>query len=151
MVLTEKYELDTNDLSLVRFDMYVKTSEIVEIMLDKLTNEEITLVKFLTLNLPFRSSMEDDDTYWDIIFVDYNVRMFLEHMLTKYNVKFKSKDITDLYYEKSETLDNKFIEEIDSFLDNKLDIDVILDKINSLGIDRLKKYELDFLNRQSIK
>jgi hypothetical protein len=151
MVLTEKYELDTNDLSLVRFDMYVKTSEIVEIMLDKLTNEEITLVKFLTLNLPFRSSMEDDDTYWDIIFVDYNVRMFLEHMLTKYNVKFKSKDITDLYYEKSETLDNKFIEDIDSFLDNKLDIDVILDKINSLGIDRLKKYELDFLNRQSIK
>jgi hypothetical protein len=131
--------------------MYVKTSEIVEIMLDKLTNEEITLVKFLTLNLPFRSSMEDDDTYWDIIFVDYNVRMFLEHMLTKYNVKFKSKDITDLYYEKSETLDNKFIEDIDSFLDNKLDIDVILDKINSLGIDRLKKYELDFLNRQSIK
>ncbi len=151
MVLTEKYELDTNDLSLVRFDMYVKTREIVEIMLDKLTNEEITLVKFLTLNLPFRSSMEDDDTYWDIIFVDYNVRMFLEHMLTKYNVKFKSKDITDLYYEKSETLDNKFIEDIDSFLDNKLDIDVILDKINSLGIDRLKKYELDFLNRQSIK
>jgi len=151
MVLTEKYELDTNNLSLVRFDMYVKTSEIVEIMLDKLTNEEITLVKFLTLNLPFRSSMEDDDTYWDIIFVDYNVRMFLEHMLTKYNVKFKSKDITDLYYEKSETLDNKFIEDIDSFLDNKLDIDVILDKINSLGIDRLKKYELDFLNRQSIK
>jgi len=151
MVLTEKYELDTNDLSLVRFDMYVKTSEIVEIMLDKLTNEEITLVKFLTLNLPFRSSMEDDDTYWDIIFVDYNVRMFLEHMLTKYNVKFKSKDITDLYYEKSETLDNKFIEEIDSFLDNKLDIDVILDKISLMGIDRIKKYELDFLNRQSKK
>jgi hypothetical protein len=131
--------------------MYVKTREIVEIMLDKLTNEEITLVKFLTLNLPFRSSMEDDDTYWDIIFVDYNVRMFLEHMLTKYNVKFKSKDITDLYYEKSETLDNKFIEEIDSFLDNKLDIDVILDKISLMGIDRIKKYELDFLNRQSKK
>ena len=151
MVLTEKYELDTNNLSLVRFDMYVKTSEIVEIMLDKLTNEEITLVKFLTLNLPFRSSMEDDDTYWDIIFVDYNVRMFLEHMLTKYNVKFKSKDITDLYYEKSETLDNKFIEDIDSFLDNKLDIDVILDKISLMGIDRIKKYELDFLNRQSKK
>ena len=77
--------------------------------------------------------------------------MFLEHMLTKYNVKFKSKDITDLYYEKSETLDNKFIEEIDSFLDNKLDIDVILDKISLMGIDRIKKYELDFLNRQSKK
>ena len=149
MVLTEKYELDTNDLSLVRFDMYVKTSEIVEIMLDKLTNEEITLVKFLTLNLPFRSSMEDDDTYWDIIFVDYNVRMFLEHMLTKYNVKFKSKDITDLYYEKSETLDNKFIEEIDSFLDNKLDIDVILAEF--LPNENLGRAINDKLKRASAK
>lgn len=151
MVLTDKYKLDTNDLSLVRFDMHVKTSEIVEIMLNKLTNEEITLVKFLTLNLPFRSSMDDDDSYWDIIFLDYNVRMFLEHMLTKYKVKFESKDITELYYEKSDSLDKNFIKDIDSFLDEVLDIDTILDKINSLGIDRLKKYELDFLNRQSIK
>ncbi len=151
MILTDEYELDTNGLSLVKFDMNVKTSEVINIMLDKLTDDEIKLVKFLTLNLPFRSSREDDDNYWDIIFLDYNVRMFLEHMLTKYGIKFKSEDITDLYYEKSKTLDKKFIKEIDLFLDNNLNINNILDKITLHGMCNLKKYELEFLKRQSKK
>jgi hypothetical protein len=151
MVIDETYSLDKNQLKLVRFDIKIKTNEIVEFMLDKLSDDELKLVKFLTLSLPFRSSMDDDEKYWDIILLDYNVKMYLEHLLTKYKIKFTSKDITELYYTKSKKLDKNFIEDIDDFLDEILDVDEILDKINSIGIDNIKQYELMFLNRQSKK
>ena len=83
MKVNEKYTLDTTDLCLVKYDMNVKTAEIVNFMLNKLTDDEIKLVKYLTNEVPFRSSMEDEDSYWDIIFLDSQVRVYLEHLLTK--------------------------------------------------------------------
>lgn len=151
MTVKKTYNLNTSDLWLLKFDMNIKTAEIVNFMLEKLTDDEIKLVKYLTNELPFRSSMEDEDSYWDIVLLDSQVRMYLEHLLTKYNINYNVKDITNLYSEKSNDLDKTFIEEIDFFLDKILDTDTILDRINQVGIGNIKKYELDFLKRQSNK
>lgn len=145
------YSFDIGNLSLVKFEMNIKTAEIIEIMLSKLTDEEMKLVTFLTKNAPFRSSMEDDEKYWDIIFLDDNVKNSLCKILKKYKVEFLCSDITNLYYEKSKIIGKTFIEEIDDFLDYNLNIDFILDKINEVGMGKLKKYELDFLKKQSKK
>jgi hypothetical protein len=59
--------------------------------------------------------------------------------------------MTNLYYEKSKEFDSVFVKEINDFIDEILDLDTILDKINSKGIENLKKYELMFLERQSKK
>jgi hypothetical protein len=131
--------------------MNVKTTEIVDFMLNKLTDNEVKLIKFLTNELPFRSSMEDDEKYWDIVFMDSKVKLYLEHLLEKYGVKYNVKNITNLYLEKSKDVDKTFINEIDDFIDNILDIDKVLDKISQVGIGNIQKYELHFLERQSKK
>ena len=145
------YEFKSDDFMLVRFDMDIKNAEMIEAVLEKLSNDEFDKVKYLTDILPFLSSTEKDETFWDIIFLDSKIKKFFESILKKYNVMFDSQDITNLYYEKSEKLGIDFIKEIDDFLDNHLDIDSILDKINSDGINSLKKYELNFLEKQSTK
>lgn len=151
MVINEKHTLDTTDLCLIRYDMNVKTVEIVNFMLEKLTDTEVKLIKFLTQEVPFRSSMEDEESYWDIIFLDSKVRVYLEHLLTKYGIRFEVSNITNLYYEKSNELDKVFIKEIDDFIDEILDMDKVLERISNLGIDNIQKYEFDFLERQSKK
>jgi hypothetical protein len=151
MVIDETYLLDTTDLCLVRYDMNVKTVEIVNFMLEKLTDTEVKLIKFLTQEVPFRSSMEDEESYWDIIFLDSKVRVYLEHLLTKYGIRFEVSNITNLYYEKSKELDRTFIKEIDEYVDSILDTDKVLERISKFGMDNIKKYEYDFLERQSKK
>ncbi len=143
--------MDVNNLSLIKFDMDIKTSEIIEIMLFKLSDNEIETINFLTNKVPFRSSMEEDETYWDMIFFDDKAKNYLCEILDKYGVEYNCNDITDLYYQKSKEIDKTLIKEIDDFLDDNLNIDFILDKISSQGMCSLKKYELEYLNRESKK
>ena len=143
--------MDVNNLSLIKFDMDIKTSEIIEIMLFKLSDNEIETINFLTNKVPFRSSMEEDETYWDMIFLDDKGKNYLCEILDKYGVEYNCNDITDLYYQKSKEIDKTLIKEIDDFLDDNLNIDFILDKISSQGMCSLKKYELEYLNRESKK
>ncbi len=145
------YEFKSDDFMLVKFDMDIKYAEMVEAVLEKLDDDEFDKIKFYSDYLPFLSSTENDESFWDIIFLDGKIKKFVESILIKYNVEFTSEDITELYYEKSEKLGIDFIKEIDDFLDNHLEIDCILDKINSDGINSLKKYELNFLEKQSTK
>jgi hypothetical protein len=148
---TEEYKINTENISIVKFTTNVSTRDIIDVLLNKLTEQELKLIKLLTLELPMRSSMEDEDSYWDIVLVDDIIRLYLEDILKKYNIEYTVEDMTNLYYEKSKEFDSVFVKEINDFIDEILDLDTILDKINSRGIENLKKYELMFLERQSKK
>jgi hypothetical protein len=148
---TEEYKINAENIAIVKFTTSVSTRDIIDVLLNKLTDEELKLIKLLTLELPMRSSMEDEDSYWDIVLVDDIIRLYLEDILKKYNIEYTVEDMTNLYYEKSKEFDSVFVKEINDFIDEILDLDTILDKINSSGIENLKKYELMFLERQSKK
>ena len=148
---TEEYKINTENISIVKFTTNVSTRDIIDVLLNKLTEQELKLIKLLTLELPMRSSMEDEDSYWDIVLVDDIIRLYLEDILKKYKIEYTVEDMTNLYYEKSKEFDSVFVKEINDFIDEILDLDTILDKINSRGIENLKKYELMFLERQSKK
>jgi hypothetical protein len=148
---TEEYKINAENISIVKFTTNVSTRDIIDVLLNKLTEQELKLIKLLTLELPMRSSMEDEDSYWDIVLVDDIIRLYLEDILKKYNIEYTVEDMTNLYYEKSKEFDSVFVKEINDFIDEILDLDTILDKINSSGIENLKKYELMFLERQSKK
>lgn len=151
MISTEDYKINVENLALVKFTTVVNTRDIVDVLLNKLTDEELKLIKLLTTKLPMRSSMENEDSYWDIVLVDDIIRLYLEDILKKYKIEYSVQDVTNLYYEKSKELDNVFIEEINDFIDEHLDLDKVLDKINLKGLENLEKYEIDFLNRMSKK
>ena len=148
---TEEYKINAENISIVKFTTNVSTRDIIDVLLNKLTEQELKLIKLLTLELPMRSSMEDEDSYWDIVLVDDIIRLYLEDILKKYKIEYTVEDMTNLYYEKSKEFDSVFVKEINDFIDEILDLDTILDKINSRGIENLKKYELMFLERQSKK
>jgi hypothetical protein len=72
-----------------------------------------------------------------------------------------SKDIIynkiDVEYELEDKLDEKnlfkydfFLEDINSWIYNNLEIDIVLDRITDVGIDSLKQVEKDFLKHYSI-
>ena len=151
MISTEDYKINVENLALVKFTTVVNTRDIVDVLLNKLTDEELKLIKLLTTKLPMRSSMEDDDSYWDIVLGDNIIRMYLEDILKKYKIEYSVQDVTNLYYEKSKELDNTLIEEIDDFIDEHLDLDKVLDKISLKVLENLEKYEIDFLKRMSKK
>jgi hypothetical protein len=148
---TEEYKINAENIAIVKFSTNVSTRDIIDVLLNKLTEQELKLIKLLTLELPMRSSMEDDDSYWDILLVDDIIRLYLEDILKKYKIEYTVEDMTNLYYEKSKEFDSVFVKEINDFIDEVLDLDTILDKINSKGIENLQKYELMFLERQSKK
>jgi hypothetical protein len=72
-----------------------------------------------------------------------------------------SKDIIynkiDVEYELEDKLDEKnlfkydfFLEDINSWIYNNLEIDIVLDRITDVGIDSLKQVEKDFLKHYSV-
>lgn len=72
-----------------------------------------------------------------------------------------SKDIIynkiDIEYELEDKLDEKnlfkydfFLEDINSWIYNNLEIDIVLDRITDVGIDSLKQVEKDFLKHYSV-
>ena len=63
----------------------------------------------------------------------------------------------DIEYELEDKLDEKnlfkydfFLEDINSWIYNNLEIDIVLDRITDVGIDSLKQVEKDFLKHYSI-
>lgn len=63
----------------------------------------------------------------------------------------------DVEYELEDKLDEKnlfkydfFLEDINSWIYNNLEIDIVLDRITDVGIDSLKQIEKDFLKHYSI-
>ena len=151
MISTGDYKINVENLALVKFTTVVNTRDIIDVLLNKLTDEELKLIKLLTTKLPMRSSMDDEDSYWDILLVDDIIKLYLEDILKKYKIEYSVQDVTNLYYEKSKEFDNAFIEEINDFIDKHLDLDKVLDKISLKGLENLEKYEVDFLNRMSKK
>lgn len=63
----------------------------------------------------------------------------------------------DIEYELEDKLDEKnlfkydfFLEDINSWIYNNLEIDIVLDRITDVGIDSLKQIEKDFLKHYSV-
>ena len=54
-------------------------------------------------------------------------------------------DISENYYGRDLLLDNDFITSIDNFLISNLTMDMVLDRINEVGISNINVFERTFL------
>lgn len=151
MIDFAKYDLNTKHLKLVRLDFNFKSKDAIDVMYDSLTREEKVNIEYITKKFPNLSNKNEEQNYWDIFLVDFELLFYLENLLVKYGVNYSVKEITNQYYKKSKILNKNLIEEIDNYLDKFLDIDIVLDRINSVGIDKINKFELSYLEKQSKK
>jgi len=149
MMNIETYNIEVETLKLLKITLKMETSKAGIEVINNLNSEELKFIEYLNRYLPSRSENEDDMPYWDIILVDYNIMFQLENLLVKYDVNYSIDDLTDLYYKKSKKLDSSLYYEIDIFVDNILNIDFVLDRINKVGLKNITKFELSYLERQS--
>ena len=69
--------------------------------------------------------------------------------MVKHNVDYVISFICEQYYKKSKKLTEYLITQIDEYLEKILDIDKVLDRINEVGLDKINKFELKYLEKQS--
>jgi hypothetical protein len=150
-VILDEFILNTKELKLVRIDYDIMTEEINDRLISKMSPQEQINTYNLSLILPTRSCEEDDENYWDQILLDEFILSYLLQVLGKRKVKYFLTDITKEYYRKSDHIEDDFIDEIDEFVDGILTIDGVLDRINSVGLDKINLIELAFLERNSRK
>jgi hypothetical protein len=150
-VILDEFILNTKELKLVRIDYDIMTEEINDRLISKMSPQEQINTYNLSLILPTRSCEEDDENYWDQILLDEFILSYLLQVLDKRKVKYFLTDITKEYYRKSDHIEDDFIDEIDEFVDGILTIDGVLDRINSVGLDKINLIELAFLERNSRK
>ncbi len=145
----ETYNIEVETLKLLKINLLMNSTTAGTEIIDRFNSEEIKFIEYLNRFLPNRGEDNSDKPYWDIILVDYNIMFQLENLLVKYNVNYSIDDLTDLYYKKSKKIDSSLYYEIDLFIDNILNIDFVLDRINKVGIKNITKFELSYLERQS--
>lgn len=150
-MILDEFILNTKELKLVRIDYDIMTEEINDRLISKMSPQEQINTYNLSLILPTRSCEEDDENYWDQILLDEFILSYLLQVLDKRKVKYFLTDITKEYYRKSDHIEDDFIDEIDEFVDGILTIDDVLDRINSVGLDKINLIELAFLERNSRK
>ena len=101
----------------------------------------------MSLTIPNISSEEFDKDVWDIVLVDNYLLDCIEYILNKYNTRYTVADISENYYHRDILIEELLSTSIDSYLDEYLTIDMVLDRINEIGINGINKFEKSFLER----
>jgi hypothetical protein len=139
--------LNTSQLKLIRFDFNMSQRELIEELFGSMTREEQVWTQKMTLTIPSLSSEDFEDDVWDIILVDDYLLECVQYILGKYKIKYDMVDISENYYIRDILIEELLSNRIDSYLDEYLTIDIVLDRINEVGINGINKFEKSFLER----
>jgi hypothetical protein len=144
-MILEIKPLDTSKLRLIRFDFNMGQTELSETLFELMTREEQLWAHKMMLNVPNDSSSYVDEDVWDIFLGDDNLIDMVVFLMGKYNIDYNMVDISENYYGRDLLLDNDFITSIDDFLISNLTMDMVLDRINEVGISNINVFERTFL------
>jgi hypothetical protein len=120
-------------------------TELSETLFELMTREEQLWAHKMMLNVPNDSSSYVDEDVWDIFLGDDNLIDMVVFLMEKYNINYDMVDISENYYGRDLLLDNDFITSIDNFLISNLTMDMVLDRINEVGISNINVFERTFL------
>jgi len=80
----------------------------------------------------------------------YELKNKIESVLTKYEVPFEVKDNSELLMENPKTFTEEFINKLNSYLDEHLTVDDVLDRILEVGLDGLTVFEKYYLDNNIV-
>ena len=97
------------------------------------------------IDYDFMDSLEEGDIFKVVLTFDIDKQIKIENEIRKLGILIDSKDISklalDLEYPQWISKDL-----VNSFMNDNLNIDIILDKINKFGIEYLTDVEIDYIN-----
>ena len=137
-----------HEFKIVKY-VYPFTSEMLgEKIWDKMTEEESKWALMLTLK-GITDTGDDGETSWDLFFLDDKLGKKIEDVLIKYEVPFEVTDQSSLLLKNPDLFSEEFIQKLDSYLNQHLTVDDVLDSIIEVGINNISIFEKYFLENNT--
>lgn len=136
---------DFSEFKIVRYDYPFSTEELGERIWDKMTSDESKWALQLTLKGISETGGSESES-WDIFFLDEKLKNKIESVLNKYKVPFEVQDNSNLLINNPESFSENFITKLNTYLDEHLTVDDVLDKILEVGLDGLSIFEKYYLD-----
>ena len=142
---------DLTKFRIVRFDYPFPTEELTIRIWDKMDETETKWAIKLTME-GINDTGDSVMGSWDIFFLDDRLQEKIENILKKYDVPYKMVDYTDRLINDIEYFSEEFLEKVNSYFNDNLTIDDVLDRILEVGYENITVFEKYYLgNNVEIK
>jgi hypothetical protein len=131
---------------ILKYTYNVSNKDLDVFLWDKMSPSELKWATKLTMD-GVNDTGEDDGKSWDIILVEPKMVTMVDEVLNKYELKFYVEDLTQNLKYGVKFFSDEFMRKLDSFLDNELDVDGILDRMLDEGVDSLTSLEKYYLDK----
>lgn len=142
--------IDLTNFKIVKYQYEFSTEELETKVWDKMNEKEVSWAIQITLEGINDTANLTESKAWDLFFLNEKLENEIETILKKYDVSFVKEDLTkNLLTNPNEIFTDYFMEKLNEFLTDNLDVDSILDRILDVGVDKLTSFEKYFLNNDS--
>jgi hypothetical protein len=139
--------IDLTNYKILKYKYELSAEELESVVWDNMTEEEVRWAVQITLEGINDTSPLETKKAWDLFFLNDDLRAKIENTLDKYEVEFEIEDLTQTLLDNPEDhLTDYFIEKLDEFLYDNLDVDGVLDRILEVGVENITPFEKYFLD-----
>jgi galactitol-specific phosphotransferase system IIB component len=139
--------IDLTNYKILKYKYELSAEELENVVWDNMTEEEVKWSVQITLDGINDTSPLETKKAWDLFFLNDELKNQIDNILDKYKVVYTITDLTNsLEKNPKKHLTNFFIEKLDEFLYNNLDVDGVLDRILEVGVENITPFEKYFLD-----
>ena len=137
---------DLTNFKIIKFNYPFPTEELTERIWDKMDINETKWAVQLTMK-GINDTGDSENGSWDIFFLDNKLQEKVESILKKYEIPYEIDDQTKFIAENITTFTEDFLGKLDSYLDQNLTVDDVLDRISEVGLSNITPFEKYFIDR----
>jgi len=137
---------DLTNFRIIKFDYPFPTEELTVRIWDKMDETETKWAIQLTLK-GINDTGDSPMGSWDIFFLDDKLQEKIVNLLKKYDVPYKIMDHSDTLIDDVEYFSEEFLEKLNSYLDENLTVDDVLDRISEVGLSSITVFEKYYIDR----
>jgi hypothetical protein len=142
--------IDLTNYKIIKYQYEFSTEELESKVWDNMTEEEVKWAVRITLEGINDTAGITESRAWDLFFLNEELETQIETILKKYDVSYVKENLTEnLLTNPNEVFTDYFMERLNEFLTDNLDVDSILDRILDVGVDKLTSFEKYFLNNDT--
>jgi hypothetical protein len=142
--------IDLTNYKILKYQYEFSTEELESKVWDNMTEEEVKWAVRITLEGINDTAGITESRAWDLFFLNEELETQIETILKKYDVSYAKENLTEnLLTNPNEVFTDYFMERLNEFLTDNLDVDSILDRILDVGVDKLTSFEKYFLNKDT--
>jgi len=142
--------IDLTNYKIIKYQYEFSTEELESKVWDNMTDKEVKWAVRITLEGINDTAGITESRAWDLFFLNEELETQIETILKKYDVSYVKENLTEnLLTNPNEVFTDYFMERLNEFLTDNLDVDSILDRILDVGVDKLTSFEKYFLNKDT--